>query len=280
MGSHSQRQGGAVLGSPIAHSLSPVLHQAAYDALGLTGWTYRAIECPEADLGSTLEALDREGLVGASLTMPLKRAVMPMLAASDDVAGLVGGANTVRFDDRGWLGSNTDVPGMVAALRPEIAGIGEGPSACVLGAGATAAAAIAAVAQLGFSRVEVVARRPEQVAALVELATAVNVGLAARAWDDAAAALAAPVVISTTPAAAAADLKDSIPGQLGVLFDVIYAPWPTPLATAWTAAAGRVIGGLELLVEQAALQVELMTGREAPVTAMREAGYAALARRA
>src|SRR3954470_22465422 len=91
----SVRRGAAVLGSPISHSLSPVLHQAAYDALGLTDWTYRAIECTEADLASTLRSLDAEGMVGVSLTMPLKRAVMPMLAASDEVAGLVGGANTV-----------------------------------------------------------------------------------------------------------------------------------------------------------------------------------------
>lgn len=272
------RRGGAVLGSPIAHSLSPVLHLAAYVSLGLDGWRYRAIECDEKALSDVLRALDAEGLAGASLTMPLKRAVLPMLARVDDVTDTVGAANTVLFGDVAgdWQGANTDVPGMVAALRR--AGVPEASAPCVLGAGATAASALAALAGLGAEAVDVVARRPEAVDELTVVATRLGLRLSAHPWERALPALAdADVVVSTTPAGA----TDAIAGGLGermsgVLFDVVYVPWPTALAAAWSGHGGRVVGGLELLVQQAAVQVELMTGRPAPVDAMREAGEAAL----
>jgi shikimate dehydrogenase len=274
----ASRRGAAVLGSPIAHSLSPVLHQAAYNELGLTDWTYQAVECTAADLADALSQLDTEGLAGASLTMPLKRAVMPLLASVDDAARTVGAANTVIFGagGSGWSGSNTDVPGMVAALKPAMGGIAEGQTAVVLGAGATAASAIAAIARFPFKGVVGYARRPEVAAALEPLAHSLALDFEVRPWDDIEAAADAPLVISTTPAGASGALAAALGSAPGVLFDVIYSPWPTPLATAWQAAGGVVIGGLELLVEQAALQVELMTGRTAPVDAMRAAGYAVL----
>jgi shikimate dehydrogenase len=275
--SSGPRRGAAVLGSPIAHSLSPTLHHAAYDVLGLEGWRYDAIECGEGDLADRLRELDAEGAVGASLTMPLKRAVMPMLSAADDVATLVGVANTVLFTDAGWRGANTDVPGMITALRPRLLTGRSGQTACVLGAGATACAAIAALARLGFTQVAVFARRPMVVYDLESWAATLGVSLAAHGWDEIASAQAAPVVVSTVPAAATTALADAVSDPPGVLFDVIYSPWPTPLAQAWELAGGVVIGGLELLVEQAALQVELMTGHPAPIAAMRAAGKAALA---
>src|SRR4051812_31083074 len=124
------RRGAAVLGSPIAHSLSPVLHEAAYAALGLTDWSYRAVECDESGLATTLQSLEAEGLAGVSLTMPLKRAVMPMLARSDRLVADVGAANTVLFGGvtGDWWGANTDVPGMVAAFRT--AGVDAVSNAC------------------------------------------------------------------------------------------------------------------------------------------------------
>lgn len=270
-----QRRGAAVLGSPIAHSLSPVLHNAAYQALGLTDWSYRAVECAEADLAVTLAELSDEGLAGVSLTMPLKRAAMPLLASVDERAALVGGANTVLFGAAdGWQGANTDVPGIIEALGDAA----QVDRAVVLGAGATAAAAIAALGACGVREVEVIARRPGAAAELAALAGAVGVEFGARSWDHVAVAGTAPLVVSTTPAGSSEALVASLSAPTGVLFDVIYAPWPTPLASAWTAAGGRVIGGLELLVEQAALQVGLMTGLIPPVSVMREAGYTALGR--
>jgi shikimate dehydrogenase len=272
--------GAVVLGSPIAHSLSPALHQAAYDALGLDGWHYRAIECTEAELYTTLQALDAEGLAGASLTMPLKRAVVPMVSSLDVDATTVGAANTVTFGDHAgrWSGANTDVAGMVTALSARQPARGAGQLAAVLGAGATAASAIAALSQLGVKDVTVFARRPARGAALASFAESIDVDLEVRRWDELVSAGSAALVISTTPAASTIALTEQVPDQPGLLFDVIYSPWPTPLAAAWQAAGGQVIGGLELLVEQAAVQVTLMTGQAAPVAAMREAGYAALRR--
>jgi shikimate dehydrogenase len=271
------RRGAAVLGSPIAHSLSPVLHQAAYDELGLAEWTYRAVECTEADLGLRLAELEAAGLAGVSLTMPLKRAVMATLNDADRWAKLVGAANTVLFTATdGRQGANTDVPGMVAALRPLLDGRRTTTAASVLGAGATAASAIAAISELGVESVTVFARRPQAAATLSALAQTLSLECVVRPWDDVGNAAAADLVITTTPPEAGADLAPAVGRSPGVLFDVIYSPWPTPLAAAWEAAGGVVVGGLELLVEQAALQVELMTGRSAPVIAMRDAGYAAL----
>ena len=245
------RAGAAVLGSPIAHSLSPVLHRAAYDALGLTHWTYRAIECGEAELSRVLRSLDGEGLAGVSLTMPLKRAVLRMLASVETLAAEVGAANTVLFGASGqWSGFNTDVPGMVDAL----AGIDVPETATVLGSGATAASAVAALARLGVRSVVVKARGPGLVADIEPWPTAV---------DD-------ELVVSTVPAGAADGLAvGDVRGK--VLFDVVYAPWPTPLAAKWSAASGTVIGGLELLITQAAHQVKLMTGLEPPTEVMRRA---------
>jgi shikimate dehydrogenase len=279
-----ERRGAAVLGSPIAHSLSPVLHRAAYDALGLSDWTYDAIECDESSLQDALSRLERLGRAGASLTMPLKRAVLAMVARSDRLVADVGACNTVLFGgvDGDWYGANTDVPGMVAALRG-VGGVagraGDVRSAMVLGGGATAASAIAALAELGVVEVAAYLRRPEAAGELVAVAERVGVPAPSiAAFAEAGPRLGeAELVVSTTPAGAADELVTDLPGRVaGVLFDVVYAPWPTVLAQAWSARGGTVVGGLELLVEQAALQVELMTGRTPPVDAMRAAGTAAL----
>ena len=268
------RRGGAVLGSPIAHSLSPVLHQAAYDALGLGDWTYRAIECTEATLESTLRALDAEGLAGASLTMPLKRAVLPLLARTDRVAADVGAANTVVFGGitGEWWGANTDVPGIVEALRH--AGADRPRSVAILGAGATAASAVAALAALSVPEVALVARRPEAASELQTLGQRLMVDVRIVPWARSAQALGSEVVVSTVPAGVTDQLLP--PSAPGLLFDVVYAPWPTAFAAAWSRAGGVVVGGLELLVAQAAEQVRLMTGRDAPISVMRAAGEAAL----
>jgi len=268
-----------VLGSPISHSLSPVLHLAAYEALGLTGWTYEAIECDESSLRVTLDALERRGCAGVSLTMPLKRVVLPMLARTDRVVADVGACNTVLFGgvDADWYGANTDVPGMVTALRG--GGVDAVGSATVLGGGATAASAVAALGELGVRDATVYLRRPEAAGELEAVAARLGVTtLSIAAYGEAGPRLGeAELVISTTPAGATDALVAGLPGRLpGCLFDVVYAPWPTVLAQAWSARGGAVIGGLELLVEQAALQVELMTGQKPPVDVMRAAGVAAL----
>lgn len=261
-----------MLGSPIAHSLSPVLHRAAYDVLGLD-WRYDAIEMDEARLPRFLAALDGTWR-GLSLTMPLKRAVLPFVDDVSPTVTAVGAANTVLLGDDGKRrAENTDVPGMAAVLGE--AGVSRGDAVVVLGGGATAAATVAALAQLGCD-CEVVLRSPRRVEELTAVAQRSGGALRLRGWDDVSGALAAPVVVVTLPGDAAAALSPGLPDTVGLLVDVTYHPWPTSLARAWAQRGGEVVGGLELLVQQAALQVALMTGRDVAVDVLRAAGRRAL----
>lgn len=284
----------AVLGSPISHSLSPALHTAAYAALGLTWWRYDAIECDEAGLPALLDSCGPDW-AGLSLTMPLKRAVLPLLDRIDPLVTEVGGANTVVFAAAQRLGYNTDVPGMVRALAEH--GIGpsapSGPDgatgqaaasiasagpALILGGGATACAALAAMRDLGERAVAVAVRDPGRTGEL--RATADRLGVVIELRPLEASSLAgAGLVISTLPAGAA-DALAQVFAQLTpaprAVFDVVYHPWPTALATAARRAGAVVVGGFDLLLHQAALQVELMTGRPAPLEEMRAAGLVAL----
>ncbi len=274
----------AVLGAPIAHSLSPVLHRAAYQALGLAGWSYEAIECDETRLPAVLDACG-PGWAGLSLTMPLKRAVLPLLDETEPLAREVGAANTVVFRGGRRHGHNTDVPGMIAALAeagvtgPPDPAPGR-PAVLILGAGATACSALAAARGLGAPRVTVAARDPDRARDLLAAAARLGVTVTLTGFGDP--AVTAPgVVISTVPAGAA----DIYAGRIARghlvprhLLDVVYHPWPTALAEAARKADIPVAGGLALLLHQAAGQVTLMTGKPAPLPAMRQAGESALSR--
>jgi shikimate dehydrogenase len=270
----------AVLGSPVAHSLSPALHRAAYRALGLAGWTYEAVECDEAGLADRLAGCGADW-AGLSLTMPLKRAVVPLLDEAEPLVADVGGANTVIFAAGARHGHNTDVPGMITALAA--AGVsGSGP-VLILGAGATACSALAAARGLGAGEATVAVRDPARAAGLLAAAARLGVtvrladfggGDGRRSWH---------LVISTVPAGAADIYAERmLRGDLvpAAVLDVVYQPWPTGLAAAAERTGAAVIGGFELLLHQAARQVELMTARTAPVAAMRRAGQAELRRRA
>ncbi|MDF9812103.1 shikimate dehydrogenase [Streptomyces sp. SPB162] len=266
----------AVLGSPIAHSLSPVLHRAAYAELGLSGWRYDPFEVDEASLPGFLDRLSAPEWAGLSLTMPLKRAVFPLLDEVSDTAAAVEAVNTVVFTADGRrTGDNTDIPGMVAALRER--GVTAVESAAILGAGATASSALAALARICAGEVTVYVRSAARAAEMREWGERLGVRVRTGDWGDAAKAFEAPLVIATTPAGATDGFAASVPERPGALFDVLYHPWPTALAAAWTARGGEVLGGLDLLVHQAVLQVERMTTRTpAPLAAMRAAGEAAL----
>ncbi|MFI0738651.1 shikimate dehydrogenase [Streptomyces sp. NPDC021100] len=272
------RRRAAVLGSPIAHSLSPVLHRAAYAALGLGEWTYDRYEIDEAALPAFVEGLD-DSWAGLSLTMPLKRAVIPLLDGISDTARSVEAVNTVLVGADGRLtGDNTDIPGLVAALRER--GVDKVASAAVLGAGATASSALAALAGICAGEVTAYVRSAERAAEMRQWGERLGVPVRTADWSRAAEAFEAPLVVATTPAGAADALAAAVPDRPGTLFDVLYEPWPTPLAAAWAARGGTVLGGLDLLVHQAVLQVERMTGvSPAPLAAMRAAGEAALAAR-
>ncbi|MEU1781954.1 shikimate dehydrogenase [Streptomyces abikoensis] len=272
------RRRAAVLGSPIAHSLSPVLHRAAYAELGLGEWTYDRFEVDEAALPAFLAELG-PGWAGLSLTMPLKRAVIPLLDDVSATARSVEAVNTVVLTDDGRrLGDNTDIPGIAAALRER--GVETVGSAAILGAGATASSALAALARICTGEVTAYVRSAGRAAEMREWGERLGVTVRTADWSRATEALAAPLVVATTPAGATDALAGAVPERPGTLFDVLYEPWPTPLAAAWARRGGTVLGGLDLLVHQAVLQVELMTGHApAPLAAMRAAGEAALAAR-
>ncbi|MEU1591712.1 shikimate dehydrogenase [Streptomyces sp. NPDC005708] len=268
----------AVLGSPIAHSLSPVLHRAAYRELGLESWSYDRFEVDEEALPRFVEALGPEW-AGLSLTMPLKRAVIPLLDSVSDTAASVEAVNTVVFDRDGRrLGDNTDIPGMVAALRER--GIEQVGSAAILGAGATASSALAALARICTGEVVAYVRSEARAAEMRRWGERLEVDVHTADWSLADRALRAPLVVATTPAGTTDALAAAVPERPAALFDVLYDPWPTALAARWSMYGGAVISGLDLLVHQAVLQVEQMTGHApAPVDAMRTAGEHALAAR-
>jgi len=283
----------AVLGHPVAHSLSPVMHRAAYEALGLDGWRYEAIDVDEASLGGFLtDSLD-VGWAGLSLTMPLKRAIRPFLVEVSELADQVGAVNTVVVESPAPAGPpllrgyNTDVHGIIRALGE--AGVDRAARALVLGGGATAASALAALRELGCRRPLVLVRSPERAAHLFDAAERLRTEVVVEHLDaDALAARLASrqpdtAVISTVPATAGESFVGVLAAHAGhrlpALLDVIYAPWPTPLASAWRDAGGAVVGGFAMLVHQAEGQVRLMTGRRPPIEVMRAAGQAELDRR-
>ena len=284
----------AVLGHPIAHSLSPVLHRAAYRSLGLDGWAYDAVDVTEEQLPAFVGDLDATW-AGLSLTMPLKQTVLPLLDHVEPLAAVVGAVNTVLVQAGGsgrpvLTGANTDVHGIVAALSEglgaaDAASPGErapARTAVVLGAGATAASALAALAELGCTTPVVLARSLGRTGALARAAHRMGVEPAFRTLDGAPAALpGADLVVSTLPPHAADDLAAALPQGPAlrpgaVLLDVAYDPRPTALHAAWLAAAGVAVPGERMLLHQAAEQVRLMTGRPGPLAAMDEALGAAL----
>lgn len=265
----------AVLGHPVGHSLSPVLHRAAYAALGLA-WTYDAIDVDEHELEGFAASCGPEW-AGLSLTMPLKQTVLSLLDHVEPLAEVVGAVNTVLFQPGGsratLVGANTDVYGIVAALREAGFAPGSGPArGVVLGAGATASSALAALGELGITTPAVFARSLSRTGSLRRAAHRMGVEPTFHQIDAVLPALlAADVVVSTLPAHAAdpvaSQLLAAAPEHLGVLLDVVYDPRPSALRAAWAPVGGDA-GGERMLLHQAAEQVRLMTGRAAPLEAM------------
>jgi shikimate dehydrogenase len=246
-----------------------VLHRAAYAALGLD-WSYHAIECGVDELPDVLAA--RADWAGFSATMPLKHALLDVATEVRTIAAEVGAANTLLPGPNGWVADNTDVAGIVAALNERAVAPA---TVTVLGAGGTAQAVVAALRDLGVERSTALVRDPTRAAAL--LATAGRLGVEVRLGDLAASAppLDADLVISTLPPGAADSLATHAWSAEQAVLDAVYTPWPTPLAAAAERAGAIVVSGALMLLHQAAAQVTLMTGLDAPVAAMRAALEAA-----
>ena len=269
----------AVLGDPVEHSLSPVLHRAAYDELGLADWSYDAVRVPGGTLAGYLDGLD-DSWRGLSLTMPLKR---ELLALADERGWechprvrAAGGANTLVRESTGWRADNTDLPGAATAVQERYAGPAD--RVLVVGGGATAASVGLALCDLGASRVQLLVRSVERAEETVATIRAHERAPEVRAVDSTDRLAPADVLVSTVPAAA----QD--PGLVdrsgaAMLFEALYDPWPTPLAAAAERAGTTVVSGLDLLVHQAVLQVEQMTGHAVPVGVLRAAGERALTAR-
>ncbi|WGL50435.1 shikimate dehydrogenase [Nocardioides sp. BP30] len=258
----------AVLGDPVEHSLSPVLHRAGYDALGLD-WHYEPRQVRSGHLPQFLASLG-ESWRGLSLTMPLKREALALVEDCSLRARLAGGVNTLVRTTYGWAGDNTDYPGAVAAVRERYdAPIRRG---AVLGAGATAGSTGLALVELGARSISLLARdavRAEESRAVIAAHPSrpeVRIEpLEARPDVDA--------LVSTIPVAAQVAPLVAAWRDVPLLFEVVYDPWLSPLMAA---ATGTVVSGLDLLVHQAVLQFELFTSSPAPLAAMRAAGEAAL----
>ena len=281
-----------VLGDPIAHSLSPVLHRTAYAELGL-GWTYDAHRVASGGLGAFLDGLRLSGLGeewrGLSLTMPLKREALALVDRLSDRARLAGAVNTLVLEDDGSRsGDNTDLPGAVAAIRERTTS--PLATAAILGGGATATSVGLALADLGVTSIELhvrdEARAAETLTALRSHPSTPEVRvepIAGGQWSERpdlpAAGSTVDILVSTIPASAQTPELVAGCADVPVVFDVLYDPWPTPLAASATDTARTLVGGLDLLVHQAALQVELFTGLPAPLATMRDAGERALAAR-
>lgn len=265
----------AVLGSPIEHSLSPVLHRAAYAELGLR-WTYQAIDVEERELAGFIGGLDRSWR-GLSLTMPLKRTVMPLLDACDEWARVSGAANTVILNHGARTGYNTDIPGAISALQERVPG--PFTEAVVLGGGATAASMLIALGELGCEHARLLVREPSRAVETLEVVSRFERGPQIEIGTLGDPVGPVDLVVSTIPAAAQTSWLVGSADPCPVVFEVVYEPWPTPLAAAALVSGRILISGLDLLINQAALQVELMTKRPAPIAAMRAAGEGALAAR-
>jgi shikimate dehydrogenase len=261
----------AVLGRPVSHSLSPVLHRAAYAALGLTDWTYDALDIGAEDLPVLLAGLGEEWR-GFSVTMPCKQAAVDVADLVEPLPRLLHASNTLVRTDAGWRAENTDVTGVGMALR--LSGVEDVDSAVIIGAGGTAGAAAVALSSLGATHVEVTVRDPSRVGDVTRVLDVLDVPATVTRLSET--TLDAPLVVCTVPIDAQPALM-SLPWRPEHrVLDVLYAPWPTPLAQRVREAGGTVIDGLDVLFWQATVQVELMTGQPAPIDAMRRALDAAI----
>ncbi|MDH2416429.1 shikimate dehydrogenase [Nocardioides sp. CER19] len=263
----------AVLGDPVAHSLSPELHAAGYAAVGLEDWSYDAVRVPSGSLAGFAADLDATWR-GLSITAPLKREALAFASPVTDRALLAGGVNTLVRSESGWAGDNTDLPGAMSAIRERYAGPIR--SAVILGGGATAASVGLALAELGASSLTLAVREPSRAAATVAALVASPTAPVVDAVPLDAVGGSADVVVSTIPVSAQTPELVARCAGAPVVFEVTYNTWPTPLSAA---ATGVVVSGLDLLVHQAVLQFEQFTGVPAPLDAMRLAGEAALAAR-
>ena len=251
---------GAVLGSPISHSLSPVLHSAAFEFLGVEG-SYEAIEVKSGTLAEFLSSVnDRGGFDYFSLTMPLKEEILKLGIPRDDLVKRIQSANTLYHNHNDhaaeWFATSTDGSGFMQALARS--GHLNFDKALILGAGGTARAVAGAIGEI-TNHVHVMGRTKTREQAIADCVLGAEFSYLS--WDNEIDFSFYDLVINTTPAGAADLLAQTVPPKiLPLYFDVIYKPWPTVLAQRWMDSGGEVIDGLELLIYQGIDQLDLVLG--------------------
>ena len=273
-----------VLGDPVRHSLSPVMHNAALEAMGLD-WAYLALPAPAAELATVVRALEAMGCRGLNVTIPHKQAVAALCSELSPLAERLGAVNTlVPRQGGGWLGTNTDVEGFCAPLREAS---WSGKRALVLGCGGSARAVVAGLVELGFAEIVLAGRRAEALQAFQADCQGWAPQLTTLSWENAVSEALphADLVVNTTPvgmasatdpsAAQACPLShaelERLPSQAWV-YDLIYTPRPTALLKHAAAKGCRSLDGLRMLVEQGAASLRLWSGHsDVPVEAMHEA---------
>lgn len=262
----------AVVGSPIRHSLSPILHRAAYRTLGLD-WTYEAQEVRQGELKTFIGGLD-DSWAGLSVTMPLKEEALALADSASELAMKTQAANTLVFNSDGAVAHNTDVAGLVWSIESVYGQSPSGAPLTILGSGATARSAVAAARDIGFGSINVVGRTSSKVESLVDLArSSFGLHATAIAIDDLRSvshALEAPVVVNTIPGDGSNSILELCPRSPGAFIDVVYDPLATDLGVEWIERGGEHASGVRMLVGQAAEQVQLMTGIEGALQPIRE----------
>jgi len=258
----------AVIGSPITHSLSPVIHNAAFEATGLD-WTYVALPVHDKGAGGTIAAAWQLGLSGLSVTMPYKQVAAEVAVTRAPLVAEMGAANTLVSTEDGWHAENTDVDGMVAFCTRDLGLDLDGARAGIVGGGG-AAAAVAVAMRVAGAKVVVWNRTAANAAAVAALA-----GDGAVVADDASVLDSCDLVVSCVPSSVAVELCPGVSfHEDQTLVDLVYSPPHTPLMELAAAGGADVHNGLGLLVNQAALQFELWTGRLAPIEVMSAAALA------
>lgn len=255
-----ERYAAAVLGHPVAHSLSPVLHAAAYRVMG-SEWDYTRWDVPAEDWDGFWRARVSEGIWrGFSVTMPLKSLAASQANERTPLVEALGVANTLVFrDDGSTIADNTDVTGIMAAVTAARE-IPAAPRCAILGGGGTATAAVAALHGLGASSIDVFVRSLDRAGKVTEAAEELGASVAVRMWSEAAASLADfDAVICTLPPRGADELAEEFAAlsatTTGVLLDAAYDPWPSAIARSWQDAGGAIAPGIDMLIFQAVDQV-------------------------
>ena len=239
----------AVLGSPIGHSLSPTLHNCAYEVLGWD-WEYTAIEVKGGELAKFIAA-NRKTFRGLSLTMPLKEEALLVAGSLDPLVKRINAANTLIFEENEVSAYSTDISGFVQALAKAEVSIPN--EITILGGGATARSAIAAVDGRGRT-ITVYSRSASRATQLIN--SSISATVVVKDWNEAQSGLTTNLIIATTPAGATDHLIPTTSN--GTLFESLYSPWPTKFLEKWQKLGGKYVDGLDLLVEQGIGQIELM----------------------